>query len=177
MKTKQEVAELLTSAFNVNKVWDFIESRPFYNKEYMPKFVTAQQIWDGWGSSEKSLYAKFKWKDKYGGKLHPREIANRRQQGTINKLEKTNKNHQMKTQKEIVALLSKQVEEIKLAAPEDAVARYESNFKEVENGIKTLQAKLKKHQKDFKANPKNWGSVGDISYINQQLKEVNNFIK
>jgi hypothetical protein len=101
MKTKQEVAELLTSAFNVNKIWDFIESRPFYNKEYMPKFVTAQQIWDGWGSSEKSLYAKFKWKDKYGGKLHPREIANRRQQGIINKLEGVSK-----TKTELVTVLS-----------------------------------------------------------------------
>jgi hypothetical protein len=83
----------------------------------------------------------------------------------------------MKTQKEIVALLSKQVENINFEKAQVAVTKYEANFKEVENGIKTLQAKLKKHQKDFKANPNNYGFVGDMSYINQQLKEINSFLK
>jgi hypothetical protein len=83
----------------------------------------------------------------------------------------------MKTKRQIVVELSKKFEEINLATEKETVAKYESHFKEVENGIKTLQAKLKKHQKDFKANPNNWGYVGDMSYINQQLKEINSFLK
>ena len=33
-----------STEFNINKVWDFIESKPFYNKSYMPKFNTAEEI-------------------------------------------------------------------------------------------------------------------------------------
>jgi len=66
--------ELLTEAeFNINKVWDFIESKPFYNKEYMPVFSTAKEIWDKLKPEQKELYNSFEWKDTYGGKIHPRE--------------------------------------------------------------------------------------------------------
>ena len=61
--------------FNVNKVWDFIESKPFYNSSYMPKFNTAEEIWKEWGPEEKEMYANFTWEDVYGGKIHPREKA------------------------------------------------------------------------------------------------------
>jgi hypothetical protein len=111
MKTNQEIVQLLTSEFNVNKVWDFIESKPFYNKSYMPMFSTAEEIWKEWSAQDKSLYAKFKWKDKYGGKLHPREkdvIQKRRKMNTLSKVK-----NPMKTNKEIVALLS---DEVNLAA-------------------------------------------------------------
>jgi hypothetical protein len=62
--------------FNINKVWDFIESRPFNNPNYMPKFNIAKEIWDEWGDKEKQLYNDFQWEDKYNGQLHPKEIAN-----------------------------------------------------------------------------------------------------
>jgi hypothetical protein len=62
--------------FNINKVWDFIESRPFNNPNYMPKFSTAKEIWDEWGDKEKQLYSDFQWEDKYNGQLHPKEKAN-----------------------------------------------------------------------------------------------------
>ena len=75
-----------TTEFNINKVWDFIESRPFYNKDYMPKFSTAEEIWDGWGPEEKQMYSNFKWEDKYGDKLHPKELSARQRQSNYNAL-------------------------------------------------------------------------------------------
>ncbi len=65
----------INTEFNINKVWDFIESRPFNNPNYMPKFNTAKEIWNDWGSKEKEMYANFDWKDIYGDKIHPREKA------------------------------------------------------------------------------------------------------
>jgi hypothetical protein len=62
--------------FNINKIWDFIESRPFNNPNYMPKFSIAKEIWDEWGDEEKQLYNNFQWEDKYNGQLHHKEIAN-----------------------------------------------------------------------------------------------------
>jgi len=75
-----------TTEFNINKVWDFIGSRPFYNKDYMPKFSTAEEIWDGWGPEEKQMYSNFEWEDTYGDKLHPRELAARQRQANYNAL-------------------------------------------------------------------------------------------
>ena len=94
MRTNKELAQLLAATFNVNKVWDFIESKPFYNKQYMPMFETAKDIWDSWRSEEKNLYSKFKWKDKHGGKVHPREIENQRRQGNYKNLAGVNKSKQ-----------------------------------------------------------------------------------
>jgi hypothetical protein len=75
-----------TTEFNINKVWDFIGSRPFYNKDYMPKFNTAEEIWDEWGPEEKQMYSNFEWEDTYGDKLHPRELAARQKQANYNAL-------------------------------------------------------------------------------------------
>ncbi len=75
-----------TTEFNINKVWDFIESRPFYNKDYMPKFSTAEEIWDGWGPEEKQMYSNFEWEDTYGDKLHPKELSARQRQSNYNAL-------------------------------------------------------------------------------------------
>ena len=72
--------------FNVNKVWDFIESRPFNNKDYMPLFYTAKEIWDSWGDEEKEMYSNFKWDDKYGDNLHHREKANIQRKENYNRL-------------------------------------------------------------------------------------------
>ena len=75
-----------TTEFNINKVWDFIESKPFYNKDYMPKFNTAEEIWDEWGPEEKQMYSNFEWEDTYEDKLHPRELAARQRQANYNAL-------------------------------------------------------------------------------------------
>ena len=74
--------------FNVNKVWDFIESKPFYNKEYMPKFHTAEEIWSEWGPKEKELYTNFTWEDTYGEEIHPREKAALQRRKTYDALAK-----------------------------------------------------------------------------------------
>jgi hypothetical protein len=75
-----------TTEFNINKVWDFIGSRPFYNKDYMPKFNTAKEIYDEFGPKEMELYNNFEWEDTYGDKLHPRELAARQRQANYNAL-------------------------------------------------------------------------------------------
>ena len=75
-----------TTEFNINKVWDFIESKPFYNKDYMPKFNTAEEIYDEFGPKEMELYNNFEWEDTYGDKLHPRELAARQRQANYNAL-------------------------------------------------------------------------------------------
>jgi len=74
------------SSFNTNKVWDFIESKPFYNKNYMPMFSTAKEIWDEWGPKEKELYDSFEWKDTYGEEIHPREKMALKKQQTYKNL-------------------------------------------------------------------------------------------
>lgn len=55
--------------------------------------------------------------------------------------------------------------------------RYKEVTKEIEKNIKLLQKKLIKHKTDFKETPSNWGFVGDVSYINEKLVEVNSFLK
>jgi hypothetical protein len=72
--------------FNVNKVWDFIESKPFYNKSYAPMFNTAEEIWSEWGPKEKELYNNFEWKDTYSGEIHPREKMALKKQQTYKNL-------------------------------------------------------------------------------------------
>jgi len=74
--TKDFLSEVLGGEFNVNKVWDFIESRSFNNPNYIPKFNTAEEIWNGWGPKEKEMYANFDWKNTYSNEIHPREKVN-----------------------------------------------------------------------------------------------------
>lgn len=53
--------------------------------------------------------------------------------------------------------------------------RYKELFKELQNSLKELKLKLDQHKRDFKENP-NWSFVGDIEYINQQLKLITKFV-
>ena len=73
------------SSFSINKVWDFIESRPFYNKEYMPKFNTAKEIYNEFGPKEMELYNNFEWTGN-DSELHPREKAVLQRRKTYDKL-------------------------------------------------------------------------------------------
>ncbi len=54
--------------------------------------------------------------------------------------------------------------------------RYKELFKELQNSLKELKLKLDQHKRDFKENP-NWSFVGDIEYINQQLKLITNLCR
>jgi hypothetical protein len=56
-----------------------------------------------------------------------------------------------------------------------AEIRYKELFQELQNSLKELKLKLDQHKRDFKENP-NWCFVGDIEYINQQLKLITEFV-
>jgi len=57
------------------------------------------------------------------------------------------------------------------------IERYSYHSEEIEKNLKQLKKKLKKHQSDFKREQTNWGYVGDLTYINERLAELNGFIK
>jgi hypothetical protein len=57
------------------------------------------------------------------------------------------------------------------------IERYSYHSEEIEKNLKQLKKKLKKHQSDFKREQTNWGYVGDLTYINERLAELNSFIK
>jgi hypothetical protein len=71
---EKTIEEETSDQFIVNKVWDFLESRPFYNKEYMPKFSTAEEIYNEFGPKELKMYSDFDWKGNTEP-IHPREKA------------------------------------------------------------------------------------------------------
>jgi hypothetical protein len=50
--------------------------------------------------------------------------------------------------------------------------KYTKNSEEIEEKIKLLREKLKNHKKRFKSDDRDWGYVGDLSYINEKLEEV-----
>lgn len=55
----------------------------------------------------------------------------------------------------------------------------DQRYNELEAEIKAIQKelndKLVNHKKSF--NGKNWGYVGDLGYIHEQLKNINSFIR
>jgi hypothetical protein len=57
------------------------------------------------------------------------------------------------------------------------IERYSYHSEEIEKNLKLLQKKLKKHKSGFKREQTNWGYVGDLTYINERLAELNSFIK
>jgi hypothetical protein len=57
------------------------------------------------------------------------------------------------------------------------IERYSYHSEEIEKNLNQLKKKLKKHQSDFKREQTNWGYVGDLTYINERLAELNSFIK
>jgi hypothetical protein len=57
------------------------------------------------------------------------------------------------------------------------IEQYSYHSEEIEKNLKLLQKKLKKHKSGFKENPKNWGYVGDLTYIKEKLVEINAFLR
>ncbi len=45
----------------------------------------------------------------------------------------------------------------------------------IENDLTLLKEKLKKHQKDFNRNNTNWGFIGDLEYVSNEIDEVVKF--
>ena len=56
-----------------------------------------------------------------------------------------------------------------------AEIRYKELFQELQNSLKELKLKLDQYKRDFTENP-NWSFVGDIEYINRQLKLITEFV-
>jgi hypothetical protein len=54
--------------------------------------------------------------------------------------------------------------------------KYQELFKELQNRLKQLKKKLDHHKKDFIRNP-NWSFVGDVQYVNEQLRNITEFMK
>ncbi len=46
----------------------------------------------------------------------------------------------------------------------------------IENDLILLKRKLKKHQTDFNKNPHNWGFIGDLEYVSNEVDEVVKFL-
>jgi hypothetical protein len=57
----------------------------------------------------------------------------------------------------------------------EAKIEYEKKQAEIKNELAILNDKLKNHKKIYSKNTNNWGYVGDLSYIINQLKELNKF--
>jgi len=53
--------------------------------------------------------------------------------------------------------------------------KYLEHFSNIEESIKVLQEKLLKQKQGFQNNKDNWGYVGDLSYISEELKNILEF--
>ena len=80
------------SEFNINKVWDFIESKPFHNKDYSPMFSTAREIYDKFGKKELEMYANFQWNGR-NTPIHRKELANLQRIKTMDAASNIKKNY------------------------------------------------------------------------------------
>ncbi len=57
-----------------------------------------------------------------------------------------------------------------------AEEKYQELFNELQNRLKQLKKKLDQHKKDFIRNA-NWSFVGDVQYVNEQLRNITEFMK
>jgi hypothetical protein len=48
---------------------------------------------------------------------------------------------------------------------------------EIQQQLKTINIKLKRHKEEHNKEPGNWSAVGDLNYIKSQLEEIVLFIK
>lgn len=58
-----------------------------------------------------------------------------------------------------------------------SIERFDEISIEVEKEIKILKSKINALKKSKKQNLNCWGHVGDISYVLEQLKPINSFLK
>lgn len=80
----------------VNKVWDFIDSKPFFNPEYSPKFVDANTIYNRDIKGDKAMEKKFKsfkGKKRKNGEVHRKELQNSNRRAEYERLNESNAEH------------------------------------------------------------------------------------
>jgi len=58
-----------------------------------------------------------------------------------------------------------------------AKIKYEEQQIQIKENLDLLKQKLKNHQLDFSKKSTNWGYVGDLEFILNHLKEINQFLK
>jgi len=54
--------------------------------------------------------------------------------------------------------------------------RYYLNFNYIQRMVKDLQAVLKKDEREFRKNPKNWNYVGSLNSVHDDLKSILEFL-
>lgn len=59
----------------------------------------------------------------------------------------------------------------------ETIKLYNKCQEEIKFKIDLLIEKLEKHKTQFENNPSNWGFVGDIEYVSNNLDEVLKFLK
>jgi hypothetical protein len=55
--------------------------------------------------------------------------------------------------------------------------KYKEVLNQLEENLELLKEKIKKHSQKQSGEPNHWGYVGDISYINEKIENVVEFIK
>ena len=55
--------------------------------------------------------------------------------------------------------------------------KYNQLMIKIENDLILLKRKLKKHQTGFNQNPHNWGFIGDLEYVSNEIAEVVKFLR
>lgn len=58
-----------------------------------------------------------------------------------------------------------------------AAELYKARQQEIAFQIKSLKAALAEHAKKFDKSPKNWGLVGDLGQVKQDLSVLDGFLK
>ena len=54
--------------------------------------------------------------------------------------------------------------------------KYNQLMIKIENDLILLKRKLQKHQNDFNKNPHNWGFIGELEYVSNEIDEVVKFL-
>jgi hypothetical protein len=58
-----------------------------------------------------------------------------------------------------------------------AADKYYKRLRDVEQQIKLLQQGIKKHEQKFRGDSRNWGYVGDLGHIYEQLSDLSGFFE
>lgn len=57
----------------------------------------------------------------------------------------------------------------------DTSTKYNQLMEKIENDLILLYEKLKNHQKEFNKNNSNWGVIGDLEYVSNEIDEILKF--
>lgn len=60
---------------------------------------------------------------------------------------------------------------------ENADEAYKNKVKEIDHVMKILHQRLKKQHEDQKKDSGNWGFVGNLSYVIEQLQDIVHFLR